>query len=70
MTFVVSKVEGAENHVENQAPESKQASNNAEESNATANQIIKTNDLISWSLQIARGMEFLASKKVIDVISY
>jgi hypothetical protein len=69
MTFVVSKVEGAENLVENQAPESKQASNNAEESNATANQIIKTSDLISWSLQIARGMEFLASKKVKDAIS-
>ncbi|XP_046462720.1 fibroblast growth factor receptor 4-like [Daphnia pulex] len=58
-------LEGAENHVENQAPESKQASNNAEESNATANQIIKTSDLISWSLQITRGMEFLASKKVL-----
>jgi hypothetical protein len=69
MTFVVSKVEGAENLVENQAPESKQASNNAEDSNATANQIIKTSDLISWSLQIARGMEFLASKKVKDAIS-
>jgi hypothetical protein len=69
MTFVVSKVEGAENLVENQAPESKQASNNAEDSNATANQIIKTSDLISWSLQIARGMEFLASRKVKDAIS-
>jgi hypothetical protein len=26
--------------------------------------------LISWSLQIARGMEFLASKKVKDVVKF
>jgi hypothetical protein len=49
-------------------PKSKRASNDAEDSNATDNQIIKTSDTISWSLQIARGMEFLASKKVKDVI--
>jgi hypothetical protein len=28
--------------------------------------MIKTSNLIWWSLQIARGMEFLASKKVVD----
>jgi hypothetical protein len=32
------------------------------------NQTIKTSDLISWSLQISRGMEFLASKKVIESV--
>jgi hypothetical protein len=31
---------------------------------ATANQIIITSDLISWALQIARGMEFMADKNV------
>ncbi len=35
---------------------------------STVKKIIKTNDLISWSLQIARGMEFLTSKKVMDGI--
>ncbi|XP_046462733.1 vascular endothelial growth factor receptor 1-like [Daphnia pulex] len=32
---------------------------------ATANQIIITSDLISWALQIARGMEFMADKNVL-----
>ncbi len=35
-------------------------------SDATSIQQIKTSDLISWSFQIARGMEFLASKKVTE----
>ncbi|KAI9559291.1 hypothetical protein GHT06_016080 [Daphnia sinensis] len=33
--------------------------------NSTLNQSISTRDLISWSYQIVRGMDFLASKKVI-----
>ena len=41
---------------------------NGMQSDEKSNQIIKTSDLISWSLQIARGMEFLASKKVMDGI--
>ena len=45
-----------------------QASKNGVQSDATVNSIMKTSDLISWSLQIARGMEFLASKKVMDRI--
>ena len=46
-------------------PEPQQASKFAKDSEAiNLNQTIKTSDLISWSLQIARGMEFLASKKV------
>jgi hypothetical protein len=35
-----------------------------EDSDETLNQMTKTTDLISWSLQIARGIDFLASKKV------
>jgi hypothetical protein len=68
MAFIDLKTEGSENYVDNQ-PESEKAGINAEDSKAIANQIIKTSDLISWSLQIARGMEFLASKKVKDAIS-
>ncbi|XP_057368137.2 vascular endothelial growth factor receptor 1-like [Daphnia carinata] len=33
--------------------------------NSTSNQCISTRDLISWSYQIVRGMDYLASKKVI-----
>ena len=48
-------------------PEPQQASKFAKDSEAiNLNQTIKTSDLISWSLQISRGMEFLASKKVIE----
>ena len=47
---------------------SQHLSNNGMQLDATVNQIIKTSDLISWSLQIARGMEFLTSKKVMNGI--
>ena len=30
---------------------------------------ISTKDLVSWSFQIARGMNYLSSKKVIDIFS-
>jgi hypothetical protein len=50
-------------------PKPKLISQKGEDSNEIANPTIKTNDLISWSLQIARGMEFLASRKVKDAIS-
>jgi hypothetical protein len=43
---------------------SQHLSNNGMQLDATFNRIIRTSDLISWSLQIARGMEFLGSKKV------
>ena len=43
---------------------------NGMQSDEKSNQIIKTSDLISWSLQIARGMEFLTSKKVMDGICF
>jgi hypothetical protein len=33
--------------------------------NVTLNRSISTRDLISWSYQIARGMDYLASKKVL-----
>ncbi len=45
-------------------PEPKPIGNFVKISDANLNENIKTSDLISWSLQIARGMEFLASKKV------
>jgi hypothetical protein len=37
---------------------------------ATANQIFITSDLISWALQIARGMEFMADKNVYKIQSH
>jgi hypothetical protein len=54
-------------------PEPQQTGKFAKDSEAiNLNQtILKTSDLISWSLQISRGMEFLASKKVIEsVLNY
>jgi hypothetical protein len=48
-------------------PKPQQTGKFAKDSEAiNLNQTIKTSDLISWSLQISRGMEFLASKKVIE----
>jgi hypothetical protein len=35
-----------------------------EDPDATLNPTICTRDLISWSFQIARGMEYLANRKV------
>ncbi len=46
------------------ANEFSQNNNGVMQSDETSNRTITTSDLISWSLQIARGMEFLASKKV------
>ncbi|XP_046654308.1 vascular endothelial growth factor receptor 1-like isoform X3 [Daphnia pulicaria] len=46
-------------------PERDQTYKSRKDSDANFTQIIKTSDLISWSYQIARGMEFLASKKVL-----
>ena len=50
--------------VANEISQFQQLKNNGEQSDEISNRIIKTSDLISWSFQIARGMEFLASKKV------
>jgi hypothetical protein len=50
-------------------PKPQQTGKFAKDSEAiNLNQTIKTSDLISWSLQISRGMEFLASKKVIESV--
>ncbi|EFX62888.1 hypothetical protein DAPPUDRAFT_119760 [Daphnia pulex] len=46
-------------------PERDQTYKSRKDLDANFTQIIKTSDLISWSYQIARGMEFLASKKVL-----
>ena len=54
--------------VANEISQFQQLNNNGIQSEEKSSRIIKTSDLISWSLQIARGMEFLASKKVIDGI--
>jgi hypothetical protein len=54
--------------VANDISQFQQSSNNGVQSDETSNRTIKTSDLISWSFQIARGMEFLASKKVTDRI--
>nr|CAH0109047.1 unnamed protein product [Daphnia galeata] len=42
--------------------------NQQQEPDATLNKIISTRDLISWSFQIARGMEYLSSKKVKKIL--
>jgi hypothetical protein len=38
--------------------------NNQQRPDGTLNKIISTRDLISWSFQVARGMDYLSSKKV------
>ncbi|XP_046645651.1 vascular endothelial growth factor receptor 1-like [Daphnia pulicaria] len=39
--------------------------NNQQRPDGTLNKIISTRDLISWSFQVARGMDYLSSKKVL-----
>jgi hypothetical protein len=36
----------------------------------TLTRSISTHDLISWSYQVARGMDYLASKKVGSIFKY
>ena len=41
-----------------------------EQSATISDRIVATRDLICWSFQIARAMDFLGSKKVIELLSY